>query len=116
MSPAPAGQQPTRREVLGRARRVLAWIVGAECLGTAAIFLWPRKAPPAEGGYGGVVTAGPVDNFTPGQVTAFAKGQFYLSRLADGGFSRCRASDAPGCTVPGMQDTALPVSAAIGIR
>ena len=101
MSPAPAAQQPTRREVLGRARRVLAWIVGAECLGTAAIFLWPRKAPPAEGGYGGVVTAGPVDNFTPGQVTAFAKGQFYLSRLADGGFlALSRKCSHLGCTVP----------------
>lgn len=91
----------TRREAMGRVGRLLGWVVAAECIGAAALFLWPRKAKPREGGYGGIVTAGPVDSFAPGQVTAFAKGQFYLARLEDGGFlALSRRCTHLGCTVP----------------
>lgn len=91
----------TRRESIGLAGRVLGLVVLAECVGVAALFLWPRKAKPREGGYGGVIIAGPVDAFVPGEVTAFAKGQFYLSRLTDGGFlALSRKCTHLGCTVP----------------
>jgi cytochrome b6-f complex iron-sulfur subunit len=91
----------SRRESLGIAGRIVGLVVLAECVGVVALFLWPRKAKAREGGYGGVITAGPVDNFAPGQVTPFAKGQFYLVRLADGGFlALSRKCTHLGCTVP----------------
>jgi cytochrome b6-f complex iron-sulfur subunit len=101
MTERPAQQTVTRREAMGRIGRLLGWVVAAECIGGTALFLWPRKAKPQEGAYGGVVTAGPVGNFAPGQVAAFAKGQFYLARLEDGGFlALSRRCTHLGCTVP----------------
>ena len=92
----------TRREaILSLGGKIVSVIILAECAGVAALFLWPRKTKPREGGYGGVITAGPVDNFAPGQVTPFAKGQFYLARLDDGGFlALSRKCTHLGCTVP----------------
>jgi len=101
VTPKPPETPVTRREALGRIGRILGWVVAAECAGATALFLWPRKAKPREGAYGGVVTAGPVDSFAPGQVAAFAKGQFYLARLEDGGFlALSRRCTHLGCTVP----------------
>lgn len=91
----------TRRDWLQRLMRVLGLTVCAEAVTAMAIFLAPRRAAPPEGGYGGVVTAGRVDSFAVGQVTAFAKGRFYLVRLADGGFlALSRRCTHLGCTVP----------------
>jgi len=101
VTPKPPETPITRREALGRVGRILGWVVAAECAGGIALYLWPRKAKPREGAYGGVVTAGPVDSFAPGQVAAFAKGQFYLARLEDGGFlALSRRCTHLGCTVP----------------
>lgn len=101
MTSEPAETNVSRREALGLTGRILGLVILAECVGVAALFLWPRKVKPREGGYGGIVTAGPVDNFAPGQVTPFAKGQFYLTRLADGGFlALSRKCTHLGCTVP----------------
>ena len=95
------GTSPTRRDVFGRIWIILGWVAAAECAALTGLFLWPRAPKPREGGYGGVVTAGPVANFEPGRVTAFAKGQFYLVRLADGGFlAVSRKCTHLGCTVP----------------
>lgn len=91
----------TRRETLRRLWRVLGFLALVEAAAAVGVYLWPRKAKPREGAYGGVVTAGPVDNFEPGTVTAFAKGQFYLVRLEDGGFlALSRKCTHLGCTVP----------------
>lgn len=91
----------TRRETLRRLWRVLGLIALVEAAAAVGIYLWPRKPKPREGAYGGVVTAGPVGNFEPGTVTAFAKGQFYLVRLKDGGFlALSRKCTHLGCTVP----------------
>jgi cytochrome b6-f complex iron-sulfur subunit len=91
----------TRRETLRRAWRILGLLAAAEALGAVGIFLWPRRKRPREGAYGGVVTAGPIASFDPGSVTAFAKGQFYLVRLKDGGFmALSRRCTHLGCTVP----------------
>lgn len=91
----------TRRETLRRLWRVLGLVALAEAGAVVGIYLWPRKPKPREGAYGGVVTAGPVGNFEPGTVTAFAKGQFYLVRLKDGAFlALSRKCTHLGCTVP----------------
>jgi cytochrome b6-f complex iron-sulfur subunit len=91
----------TRRETLRRLWRVLGIVALAETGAAVGIYLWPRKPKPREGAYGGVVTAGPVGSFDPGTVTAFAKGQFYLVRLKDGGFlALSRRCTHLGCTVP----------------
>ena len=48
--------------------------------------------------------AGRVDDFEPGTVTAFPRGGFYLSRLADGGFlALSRKCTHLGCTVPWIE-------------
>jgi len=87
--------------MLLRVWRILGGLAVAESAAAVGLFLWPRTPPVPEGGYGGTVTAGPVDQFPPGTVTAFAKGQFYLVRLADGGFlARARRGTHLGCTVP----------------
>lgn len=94
----------TRRDLLRRLGRVLGLVALAETVAAAGLFLWPRRPRSREGAYGGVVTAGPVALFEPGTVTAFAKGQFYLVRLADGGFlALSRKCTHLGCTVPWVE-------------
>jgi cytochrome b6-f complex iron-sulfur subunit len=84
-----------------RLGRVLGVVALAEAAAAVGIYVWPRKPKPREGAYGGVVTAGPIGNFEPGSVSAFAKGQFYLVRLKDGGFlALSRKCTHLGCTVP----------------
>jgi len=101
MKGPPAVTAVSRRFTLRVVWKALSWTVLAELVGVTGLFLWPRKAKVPEGGYGGIVTAGPADSFEPGQVTAFAKGQFYLVRLADGGFlALSRRCTHLGCTVP----------------
>ena len=100
-APPPSRNPVTRREALRRMWRALGAIALAEFATMTGIFLWPRQPKAREGGYGGIVTAGPVDQFAPGSVTAFAKGQFYLVRLNDGGFlALSRKCTHLGCTVP----------------
>jgi cytochrome b6-f complex iron-sulfur subunit len=94
----PLSTEPTRRDLLK-----LAWIgVGAlalaETCGMAAAFSLPRLA---EGEFGSIVTAGPVDDFPVNSVTPFNQARFYLSRLADGGFlALYRKCTHLGCSVP----------------
>ena len=89
-------------------RRFLNWVwVGlaavamGEILWTVISFLRPRMPEPSGKDGKTLMTAGPVNGFTPGTVTAFPRGQFYLSRLADGGFlALSRRCTHLGCTVP----------------
>lgn len=93
--------EQTRRDFLK-----LAWAgVGAVALVEtgvlSAAFFLPRIA---EGEFGSVVTAGPVDSFPPNSVTPFTQSRFYLSRLADGGFlALYRKCTHLGCSVPWEQ-------------
>ena len=65
--------------------------------GASLLFMKPGNS---EGEFGGLVTAGTVDSFPPGSVTAFPDGRFYLVRAADGGFLAVyRRCTHLGCTV-----------------
>ena len=77
--------------------------------GLAALeFLWmgfdmarPRSRRRPETDAGTIYTAGRVERFEPGSVTAFPDGRFYLARLATGGFlALSRTCTHLGCTVP----------------
>lgn len=75
----------------------VAWVV----LG----FFRPRKGRDREGQAGGMVTCGSVDTFGAGSVTAFPMGQFYLARVAEGGFlALSRKCTHLGCTVPWVEE------------
>jgi len=92
-------------------RRILGWIWGgllatlaAEIAWIVGSFLRPRgsRAPDDAA----VVVAGPAERFTPGTVTAFPDGRFYLARLEDGGFLALdRTCTHLGCTVPWNGET-----------
>jgi cytochrome b6-f complex iron-sulfur subunit len=81
-----------------------AWLgVGIAALGEAAwivaSFLKPRRA--AAPSASSLIVAGPQDRFSPGSVTAFPAGKFYLVRLSDGGFLALhRQCTHLGCSVP----------------
>ena len=94
----PGGEQAvTRRDFLGLGLNVLGALALLELGGAGLFYLQSRSQ---EGQFGGVVTAGAVDDFAPGSVTEFAEGRFFLIRGAEGGFlavhSRCPHL---GCTV-----------------
>lgn len=92
---------PTRRDFLKIAWAGLGAVVLAETGVMAVAFSLPRIA---EGEFGSVVTAGPVEEFPPNSVTPFNQSRFYLSRLADGGFlALYRKCTHLGCSVPWEQ-------------
>lgn len=93
-------QQPkqlSRRSFLKMGMAALSTLAFLEVGGASLLFMQPRVL---EGQFGGVVSAGAIDSFTPGTVTEFPDGRFYLIRAADGGFlaiyNRCTHL---GCTV-----------------
>ncbi len=93
--------EATRRDFLKWAWTGLGVIALAEAGGMAFAFSLPRLA---EGEFGSLVTAGPVDEFPPNSVTPFNQARFYLSRLADGGFlALYRKCTHLGCSVPWEQ-------------
>ena len=87
----------SRRDFLQTGLGALSVIAAAELGLGGVLFLQARSL---EGQYGGVITAGAVDEFAPGSVTQFAEGNFFLVRNEDGGFmavhNRCPHL---GCTV-----------------
>ena len=87
----------SRRDFIKTGLTALSLVAAAEMGLGSILFLRARSL---EGQYGGVITAGAVDEFVPGSVTQFAEGNFYLVRNEDGGFmavhNRCPHL---GCTV-----------------
>lgn len=76
-------------------------VVTGEFVWMMMSFLRSRPSRGAVEGTGVVVTAGRVEEFEKDSVTAFPRGRFYLSRLADGGFlAVSRQCTHLGCTVP----------------
>jgi cytochrome b6-f complex iron-sulfur subunit len=96
-----AETEPTRRDFLKLAWAGLGALALVETGIMAVAFSLPRVA---EGEFGSIVTAGPVDDFPSNSVTPFTQARFYLSRLEDGGFlALYRKCTHLGCSVPWEQ-------------
>lgn len=88
----------SRRNFLKLTWGVLGVAAVAEAGAVSYLFLSPRTTA---GEFGGVFTAGAVDEFPPGSVTPFTAGRFYLVREDDGGFvALYRKCTHLGCAVP----------------
>ena len=91
----------SRRTFLNRLWAVLGVLALAELVAVAVAFLRRGSPGPATRDKTALVDCGHVDLYLPGTVTAFVRGRFYLSRLADGGFlAISRQCTHLGCTVP----------------
>jgi cytochrome b6-f complex iron-sulfur subunit len=87
----------SRRNVLKLGVGALSALALLEFGGASVLYL---QSNGSTGEFGGVVTAGVVDDFPPSSVTEFPHARFFLIRTPDGGFlaahSRCTHL---GCTV-----------------
>lgn len=98
-----AGPTETRRRFLWASLTSLLGIAAAEAAWIVSRVLRPRDSHGADEG-GWILTAGPVERFRPGSVTAFPEGGFYLARLDDGAFlALSRRCTHLGCTVPWVE-------------
>ncbi len=91
----------SRRSFLNKLWLALGGLAFAEVL--AMVFAYFRSPRPGSmaADEESVFTAGPVENFEPGTVSAFVSGKFYLARLEDGGFlAMSRRCTHLSCTVP----------------
>ncbi len=83
--PSGTDEKVTRRDFFGLAWKGLGILAGLEVLGMAGGYFISGKSrntvPPKQ-----LFDAGPADSFSPGSVTPFMGGRFYLARLQDGGF------------------------------
>jgi len=96
-----SGTDPQRRRFLSWLWGLLGLAVFVEALWLVVSFLRPSGNRLKDNGRRRPITAGPVEAFRPGTVTAFPRGRFYLARLADGGFlALSRRCTHLGCTVP----------------
>ncbi len=92
--------ESTRRRFLNLLWAGLGLATVAEVVWIGVSFLRSRKERSESVRAESVVAAGPVDSFAPGSVTAIPQGQFYLSRLADGGFlALSRTCTHLGCSL-----------------
>lgn len=86
-----------RRNFLQAGLKVLSAIAVVEVGAAGLLFLRARSL---EGEFGGVITAGALEEFTPGTVIEFNEGNFYLICTTDGGFMAVyRRCPHLGCTV-----------------
>jgi cytochrome b6-f complex iron-sulfur subunit len=94
----------SRRGFLTKLWYALGLVALAEFIAVAFAFLRPGKPEAHRDYHESIVTAGSVKTFTPDSVTAFVRGRFYLTRLADGGFlALSRKCTHLGCTVPWVE-------------
>ncbi len=94
-----------RRNFFRKAWLVLGALVTLQFLWIGFDMLRPRKRRRRDTAPGTIYTAGPVERFEPGSVTAFPEGPFYLARLDDGGFLALnRTCTHLGCTVPWIEE------------
>jgi cytochrome b6-f complex iron-sulfur subunit len=112
------GVQPSsalsRRSFIKMGLGALSTLALLEVGGAGMMFLHARSL---DGEFGGVVTAGVLDDFPPGSVTELADSQFFLVRTADGGLLAIhRRCTHLGCTVnwvPAENHFVCPCHAAI---
>jgi cytochrome b6-f complex iron-sulfur subunit len=97
-------EKMSRRSFLTRFWLLLGLVAFAELIWVGISFLKPRKRKDTAEATR-VITAGTVDSFDPGSVTAFPRGRFYLTRLENGGFlALSRECTHLGCTVPWVEE------------
>ena len=112
-APPPANESPvngspvngtslSRRNFVKLGLGALSALAALEAGGVALLYLKPRSLQEQ---FGGLVTAGAVQDFPAGSVTEFTEGRFYLARAHDGGFLAvyCRCPHL-GCTVNWVAD------------
>lgn len=91
----------TRRSFFNKLWLVLGGLAFAEVIAVMFAFFRPRKTELSADEEAAIITAGPIENFEPGTVSAFVAGKFYLARLEDGGFlAMSRRCTHLSCTVP----------------
>lgn len=94
----------SRRNFLTKFWFGLGFVALAEFIAVAFAFFRPGKHEALRADDETIVTAGAVNRFAPESVTAFVRGRFYLTRLADGGFlALSRKCTHLGCTVPWVE-------------
>ncbi len=87
----------TRRSFIKLGMGALSALAVLEIGGISLFFLRPRKQREE---YGGVIEAGPVEDFPPGSVTEVQRANLYLIRCEDGGFLAVyRRCPHLGCSV-----------------
>ena len=96
-----ANNKISRKQFLG-----ITWLASIFALLGELVFVLGRYIQPVvDGGFGGWVKAGTLDEFPPGSITLIKEGRFFLSRLDDGSFialwQRCTHL---GCSVPWIED------------
>jgi nitrite reductase/ring-hydroxylating ferredoxin subunit len=93
-----------RRKFLYKLWVGLGVVAFAELIWMVLSFLKPIKNQQEKGEFGTLMKAGSVESFLPNSVTAFPRGHFYLSCLADGGFLAIhRQCTHLGCTFPWIE-------------
>jgi len=91
----------SRRSFLNKLWLLLGGLAFAEMIALVFTFFKPTEPETTAADEDTIITAGPVDNFEPGTVSAFVAGRFYLARLEDGGFlAMSRRCTHLSCTVP----------------
>jgi len=91
----------SRRSFFTKLWVLLGIVALAELFGVLFGYFKPRKQVVVTAMAETIITAGSIDKFEPGTVTAFVRGKFYLARLQDGGFlALSRTCTHLGCTVP----------------
>ena len=91
----------TRRSFLNKLWLLLGGLAFVELIAMVFTYFRPAEPDTKATDEDSIITAGPVDNFERGTVSAFVAGKFYLARLEDGGFlAMSRRCTHLSCTVP----------------
>jgi len=94
-------ESPDRRRFLNRCWAFFGIVAAAEFGWLGLSFMNSRKERNRPAKTESIVSAGSVELFTPGTVTAVPLGQFYLACLGDGSFlALSRTCTHLGCSVP----------------
>ncbi len=98
--------QPEKTLITRRQFFAWAWAAAVVALVGQAIATLVRYIQPiSTSGFGGLVRAGKVDEFTPGSISQIKAGRFFLYRLNDGSFlALYQKCTHLGCSVPWVAD------------